>query len=169
MYLPCILPRHPSEPLNCQRTERGEHGPPPMDQLALPKPLQPENLRVGLKRSRLHIRALEPGPDQLTRLVLRQVLIQRVQVELQVLGGFAQPERVEPVVPNQAPVQPLGRLRARVPERPVRTPFGRGLLRDRFLPEPEPGLESPAVHVAFLERGSEERGSCCSSSGAGHH
>ncbi|KAM2117510.1 hypothetical protein ACFX1R_011052 [Malus domestica] len=90
-----------------------------MNQLALPKPLQPKHLRVRLKRRRLDVRGFGSSPDDVTRQVLGQVLVQPVVVVLQILRGFAQTERVEPVVAHQGPVQPLRSLCARVPERAV--------------------------------------------------
>ena len=115
-YLSGVLPGNSGEPLNGECAESSQHGPPPMNELALSEPLQPENLGVRLERGRLHVGPLEPGPDHIAGQVLGQVLVQRVQVELQVLRGLPQPERVKPVVPHQAPVQIFWGLGSRVPK-----------------------------------------------------
>ncbi|WVZ17119.1 hypothetical protein V8G54_010101 [Vigna mungo] len=144
-YLAGVLPRDTGEPLDGEGSERGEHGPASMDELAFAEPLEAEDLAVGLERRRLHVRSLCPGSDDDPGFVLGQVLVQRVQFKLQILRGLPEPERVESVVTNKAPVQPLRRLRAGVPQRPVRAwalrhLLGRGLL---LRPEPESCLDPP--------------------------
>jgi len=132
-YLAGVLPCDTGEPLDGEGSERGEHGPASVDELALTEPLEAEDLAVGLERRGLHVRSLGPGSDDDPGLVLRQVLVQRVQLKLQILRGLPEPERVEPVVTDKASVQPLRCLRAGVPQRPVRARalrhlLGRGLL-----------------------------------------
>ena len=76
-----------------------------MNKLTLPKPLQPKHLRVRLKRRRIHLWVLKPRHTyQVSSHILRQVLVQRVKIVLQVLRRFSKPERVEPPVPNHGPV-----------------------------------------------------------------
>jgi hypothetical protein len=132
-----------------------------MDELALAEALQAEYLVVGLERGGLHVGALEPGADDVAGQVLGQVLVQRVQVELQVLHGLPEPERVEPVVADQGPVQVVRRHRAREPQRPVGD--GRRLLRGRrLLAEPEPSHDAPVLRRRVRQAGPEEgaRGGC---------
>nr|GMC95383.1 hypothetical protein Iba_chr05cCG8020 [Ipomoea batatas] len=112
------MPSNAGEPLDGQGTESSQHGPPAMNELTFPEPLDPEHLTVRLKRSRLNVGALYPGPNDVSGHILRQVLVQRVQLKLQVLSGLRQPERVEPNVTHQASVQPFRRLRSGEPRRP---------------------------------------------------
>jgi hypothetical protein len=167
-YLSSVLPGNSGEPLNGERAECSQHGPPPMNELALSEPLQPENLAVRLERGRLHVRVLEPGPDHIAGQVLGQVLVQRVEVELQVLRGLAQTERVEPVVPHQAPVQIFWSLGSREPKWAV----GDGLCGFpgcAFLAsEPESGLDPARVGVRISETRPHEGRCSCSGSGGGH-
>ncbi|MFS8013910.1 hypothetical protein Hanom_Chr15g01338521 [Helianthus anomalus] len=106
-YLAGILPCNAGDGLNGESTKRSQHSPPPMNELALPKPLQPKNLAVRLERSRLHIRTLEPGSDHITGNILGQVLVQGVQIKLQILRRFPQSEGVKPIVSHQTSVKIL--------------------------------------------------------------
>nr|GMC93775.1 40S ribosomal protein S13 [Ipomoea batatas] len=109
------MPSNAGEPLDGQGTESSQHGPPAMNELTFPEPLDPEHLTVRLKRSRLNVGALYPGPNDVSGHILGQILVQRVQLKLQVLSGLRQPERVEPNVTHQASVQPFRRLRSGEP------------------------------------------------------
>lgn len=118
-YLASVLPCNAGEGLNGDGTKRAEHSPPAVNELALTEPLNPKNLRVGLKRRRIHVRHLHPRPDHVSGHILGQVLVQRVQLELQVLRGLGEPERVEPSVAYQGSVQPLRWLGPREPHKPL--------------------------------------------------
>nr|GMD01501.1 40S ribosomal protein S13 [Ipomoea batatas] len=122
-YLSGVLPSNAGEPLDGQGTESSQHGPPAMNELTFPEPLDPEHLTVRLKRSRLNVGALYPGPNDVSGHILGQVLVQRVQLKLQVLSGLCQPERVKPNVTHQASVQPFRRLRSGEPRRPSSATF----------------------------------------------
>jgi len=106
-YLAGVLPCDTGEPLDGEGSEGGEHGPASVDELALAEPLEAEDLAVGLEGSGLHVCNLGSGADDEPGLILRQVLVQRVQLKLQILRGLSEPKRVEPVVPDKAPVKPF--------------------------------------------------------------
>lgn len=128
-----------------------------MNELALTEPLQPENLGVGLEGGRLHFATLEPGSDDVTGDVFGQVLVQGVVIVLQVLGGLAQTKGIEPVVSDQAPIQPLRSFGSRVPQWAIRGHRLGGLLRRRFLTaEPEPGLDPAGAGVDVGKASSHE-------------
>ncbi|CAL5062198.1 unnamed protein product [Urochloa decumbens] len=158
VYLAGVLPGDASEPLDGESAEGGEHGPAAMDELALAEALEAEDLAVGLERGGLDLGGLEPGADDAAGLVLGKVLVQRVQVELQVLRGLAEPPRVEPVVAHVRPVKVVGRHRAGEPERPVgaRRRLGRLLRGRRLLAEPEPGHDAPVLRSRVREPGAQE-------------
>lgn len=105
LYLSSILPGDTGEPLDSQGAESSEHGPPAMDELAFSEPLQSKNLAVRLEGRGLHVTDLRPGSDDISGQVLGQVLIKRVIIELQVLSGFAQPKRVEPVISDEGSIE----------------------------------------------------------------
>lgn len=118
-YLSGVLPCDSGESLNGQSTECTQHCPPSVNDFALAEPLNPENLRVGLKRRRFDLCDLHPCSYHVASEVLREVLVQRVQVELQVLRGPCKSERVEPAVADHASVEPLRRIRLREPHQPI--------------------------------------------------
>nr|GMC85864.1 receptor-like protein kinase HSL1 [Ipomoea batatas] len=107
------------EPFDGQGAESGQHGPPAMDELTLSEPLKPEDFTVGLERRGLHVGSFGPCPDDVSGEVLSQILVQRVQLELQVLGGLSEPERVEAIVADEGAVEIFRRLGPRVPQGPV--------------------------------------------------
>lgn len=160
-YLSCVLPRNPSESFDSKGTKRAQHCPPTMDELALSEPLQSKDLRIRLKRCRIKLRDLGPDTDHVAGLVLRQVLVQRVEIELQILRRLPEPERVEPTVPHHGPVEPLRRLCAGEPYETVRDrlwgSFLWGFFRAEW-PEPEASLESSGAQVWVNETSSEEVG-----------
>lgn len=169
-YLSSVLPCNASEALNSESPKRAQHCPPPMDQLTLTEPLQPEHLRVRLQRRRIEVRRFDPGPDHITRQILGQVLVQPVVVKLQVLHRLPQPQWVEPAVSDQRAIEPFGTLGTGEPHEPV----GLRLFRDLFwrwwrwlLAEAKEGLELSKARARVLELGTEEmwrQGSC----GGGH-
>jgi hypothetical protein len=160
-YLASILPGDAGEPLDGEGAEGGEHGPSAVDELALAEPLEAEHLAVGLERGGLDVGGLEPGADDAAGLVLGQVLVQRVQFELQVLHGLPEPERVEPVVADQRAVEVVGRHGAGEPQRPVRGDRRlRHLLGDSSLglsaAEPKPGHDAPVLRRRVRQAGAQE-------------
>nr|GMC79111.1 hypothetical protein Iba_chr04aCG7940 [Ipomoea batatas] len=85
-YLSGVLPCNAGEPLDGQGAESGQHGPPAMDELTLSEPLKPEDFTVGLEGRGLHVGGFSPCPDDVSGEVLSQILVQRVQLELQGLS-----------------------------------------------------------------------------------
>jgi hypothetical protein len=164
-YLSSVLPGNTSERLNSKSTKRSQHGPPPMNQLALPEPLQPKHLGIRLERRGLHVISLGPCPNNITSQVLSQVLVQRVQVILQILSWLSKPKWVEPIIPNEAPVQPFRSFSSRVPKWAIVNGLCCSLRWAFLLPESEPGLDSARVCVHVREPCSNEGG--CSGSGGG--
>ncbi|TYG74146.1 hypothetical protein ES288_D04G159700v1 [Gossypium darwinii] len=79
-----------------------------MDQLTFTEPLQPKDLAVRLKWSWLYVGDLSPRPNDVTCHVLYQILIQRIQIILQILSRLPQPKILEPIISNQATVEPAG-------------------------------------------------------------
>ncbi|GER46252.1 4-phosphoerythronate dehydrogenase [Striga asiatica] len=134
-----------------------------MNKLAFPEPLKPEYLAVRLERRRLHVGDLRPCPDYVSGDVLGQVLVERVPDELQVLGGLSEPERVEPLVHDERPVEIFWRLGAGIPQRPVGDDGLRGgALGGRFLPtESESGLDSGRSVSDERRRGDSHGGGWC--------
>lgn len=86
-----------------------------MDELTLTEPLQAKDLDVRLKWSCIYVDDLSPGPNDITCHVLCQILIQRIQIILQILSRLPQPKRVEPVIINQATVEPIECYSSRIP------------------------------------------------------
>lgn len=168
LYLSGILPCNSGEGFDGESAEGGEHGPAAVDELALTEPLQPEDFGVGLERGGGHVSGFGTGTNNISRNILGQVLVQPIVVVLQVLRGFAQTERVEAVVTDQAPVEPFRGLGARVPERAVRE-SGPGRLLGSFLgPESESGLDAARVGVHVGDAGSDKGGCSGGSCGSGH-
>ena len=168
-HLSGVLPSDTSEAFNGESAECGQHRPSSMDQLALTESLQSKNLRVRLKRRRFHVGALKSRPDYISRHILRQVLVQRVQIVLQILCRFPQPERIESVVADQASVQPFRRLGSWKPQRTVGYRFRRRrfLCWSFFLTESESGLDSGGTRPHVDEACSDEGGGC-GGGGGGH-
>ncbi|KAL4557895.1 hypothetical protein LXL04_036089 [Taraxacum kok-saghyz] len=91
-YLSGILPCNAGDGLDGESTEGSQHSPPAMDEFALPKSLKPKDFAVWLERGRFDIRILESGSDHVSGQILRQVLVQRVQIKLlpsRYSGAFA--------------------------------------------------------------------------------
>lgn len=174
-YLAGVLPGDARERLDSEGAKSSEHGPAAVDKLALAEALQAEHLRVGLEWSGFDIGGLEAGADDVTSKVLGQVLVQRVEVELQVLGRLPQAKGVEAVVADQRSVEPGRGHGSRVPQRAVRV-HGRlaGLLGLRRLlaAEAEAGEEAAGggdtgSGADVGQAGAQERG--CRRRGRGRH
>lgn len=79
-------------------SQSGQHGPPPVDELALPEPLQAKNLVVRLQGIAAQLDLLgRQLADLLAGLVHGLVLVQLVQVYLQELARLGQTKWVKSV------------------------------------------------------------------------
>ena len=86
----------PLQGLTDDGSQSGEHGPPAVDQLALPEPLQTEDLIVGLQGVAAQLDLLGSQlADLLAGLVHGLVLVKLVQVYLQELTRLCQAEWVK--------------------------------------------------------------------------
>ncbi|KAL0916453.1 hypothetical protein M5K25_013970 [Dendrobium thyrsiflorum] len=99
-YFAGILPSDAGECLNSKCAQCGKHRPTAMNELTLPKTLESENLRIRLERRRLDIGRLCSGTNHITGKVLREVLVERVEIKLQVLRRLSQTKRIEAIVTN---------------------------------------------------------------------
>merc|ERR1719252_170813 len=109
-------------PLNARRRLRDddaqgrEHGPPPVDELALAEALDAEDLRVRREGLLADLVLLDDDPaDDVAGLVQ----IELVNVHLKVLDRLGEAERIEAAVADHRAVEVRGGIRVRKPHRPA--------------------------------------------------
>ena len=133
-----------------------------MEDLVLTEPDDGEDLIVRLEGSgsNLSLRG-HRGGDDLAEFVLGQVLVERVKIELNILGRLAQAKRIKAIVTDQRTIKVIRGGDARVPQRPVTS----SLLLDCGLLRGANDTRAIAHAEGDLGEGAQGRGS---SNGSGH-
>mmetsp|Transcript_23220 Transcript_23220/g.55569 ORF Transcript_23220/g.55569 Transcript_23220/m.55569 type:complete len:226 (+) Transcript_23220:191-868(+) len=120
LHLSSINPGDAGVRLRNDAAEGGHHCPAAVDQLALTEPCESEHLRVWLQTLlRYLVNYWREASDDLASLVVVEVLVQRVDVDLQVLHRLGEAKRVEAPVSRESAIQPRRDLHVGEPKRPA--------------------------------------------------